>query len=1788
MSSAGADPHPTTPLGLRDYLRDAFLRYYQTAYALRDPGLTAERRALLQDDGVFAEPYLELMPTYAPSTATVTEMFAACGVGEAAGFVSSGLMPYERAFTHQEQSLRHALAGRDVVVTSGTGSGKTEAFLLPIITRLVRESRTWSRPQAAPTPWWRQRRSGFVPQRAAQEGRQPGMRALVLYPMNALVEDQLVRLRRALDSSAARNWLDEHRPGHRFYFGRYTGRTPVPGASGDGNQAREAKLRAVMTALERRRGSLLARLADPSSGLPEDARYFLPTLDGAEMRSRWDMQAAAPDVLVTNYSMLSIALSRPEEQSLLETTAAWLEASPEHVFTLVVDELHMYRGTAGTEVGYLLRRLLRRLGLDKRPDQLSIVATSASLADDTDGRTFLREFFGRDRFAFVTTPPTRPEASGNLGHLTDALAAGTATPSDVPAAATVQAALYDGLTENAEIRPRPVSSVARRLFPGRDDAPQLLDRLIGLLGGQASPAARLRGHLFFRTLQGLWACADPACPEVADEHRGVERRVGKVYERPLFSCTCGSRVLELLYCQSCGETMLGGYVARTSGREFLVSAMAALDELPDRAVMNRNAASYRVYWPTDRSPVVRPWQRTGLRRADDAAAPRYEMSFQKSVLRTATGMLEPATGGKQHAGLVFRVRATGVPSAADRMPAYPTRCPACGDDWEIRRAGAPESEARSRSPIRTQGVGFDRANQVLTGALKRHLHSNLVAFTDSRQGAARVAANLELAHYLDLVRALAVTVLGKTGNGLDLARTYAAGTDRGPEAKSALAQLQQASPPAFMALMKQITGVDLDRADLTALAAVEAEHSVGPTLVDLIHGVEPQLLQIGVNPAGPGPSFQRAKGNRDDGPRWTSLYDWTTQPVRDRGTALTPEQRDLLAAIRAELGKQLVRTLFSGGDRDAESIGVGFAGTSTDPTPHAPSGIAEGSFQEVAWSLLRILGRRRRFPWFSDADTTWPRPARDYVQAVAAYQGVDEGALADGLERAIGSGAHNGYRLDPGSVRLRRPGVRRWRCATCRARHLHRSAGVCVSCARTLPAEPEPFSVEHDYYAWLATTEDGVYRLHCEELTGQTDLLEAQERQAQFQNVFLDGEEEPLVDGVDVLSVTTTMEAGVDIGALKAVVLANMPPQRFNYQQRVGRAGRRAEHLAVALTVCRGARSHDEHYFSHPAAITGDPPPSPYVDTRSPDILYRSYAADVLAAAFGAASATVDTFLPGHNVHGGFGAAEAWLADDLTRAAVLDWIETRTEALTDAAAALLTETASGLTPADLVRWVRHDLPRRLDEVAQGARAADLSEALAEAGVLPMFGFPTQVRTMHLTRPLIGKESTLDRDAPLAISEFAPGAEQVKDKAVHVAVGIADYYQTASGRWVEGDDPLGHVEARGICGRCLGVHDDSALQTCPTCGAGEPDFAIRQLAEPRGYRSSFRPRDYEQLGEPTARAGQPRLALPANVSMEQHENGRIRAAKAEVVAVNDNGGQLYQFVKAEHHWMQETRPVGGLLERAAVDDDTLRARARLQGLSIIDPGGPPVALAARRTTDVLTLGLQQIPTGVVINPTTASGRAAWGSLGFLLRDSAARRLDIGTDEIQVGIHAVGTGEPTTVHGEVFLADTLQNGAGYAVWLRDHLAEWLDYADELAADYRTHATDEQPCDSSCYRCLRDYSNRSWHPLLDWRMSTDLLNLVRGRTVDVERDEDRVHQHVKRFAEDFGLATADVNGVPAVASQRNILVVLHPFEDPSPNSPAPRVRSVREARPDALLTSVFEVVRRPGRVVGNLLQA
>src|SRR5262249_42832974 len=149
-----------------------------------------------------------------------------------AAFAHLGLLdPRFSLRTHQEAALSAACSeGKNIVVTAGTGSGKTEAFLLPLFSSLLTESAHWSENTTRQQSNWGDHSSpAWQSQRHSETGRRAAMRALILYPMNALVEDQLQRLRRALDSPEARKWLDENRGGHRFYFGRYTSQTPVSG-----------------------------------------------------------------------------------------------------------------------------------------------------------------------------------------------------------------------------------------------------------------------------------------------------------------------------------------------------------------------------------------------------------------------------------------------------------------------------------------------------------------------------------------------------------------------------------------------------------------------------------------------------------------------------------------------------------------------------------------------------------------------------------------------------------------------------------------------------------------------------------------------------------------------------------------------------------------------------------------------------------------------------------------------------------------------------------------------------------------------------------------------------------------------------------------------------------------------------------------------------------------------------------------------------------------------------------------------------------------------------------------------------------------------------------------------------------------------------------------------------------------------------------------------------------------------------------------------------------------------
>jgi len=360
------------PTELERELRETYLRYYDTAFWLKDERLRAERRALLAgQDRIFTEPRLEVVVPY-ENTKSIDSALKASPIADSVKDVLPRLVfgdaSADRSFLlreHQAEALRQALTppGLNPVVTSGTGSGKTEAFLLPVIAELLNESLKWPA-ASAPFEWWvnASKQTPWQPFRS-HSSRAAAMRTMILYPTNALVEDQITRLRRILEPL--------HQPDtdlQPIYFGRYTSQTlgnrtpPKIGA-----RIGEAGLEFAHEILEIESTQNIVR----GPGVKSDVKYQFPSHRFGELLSRWDIIETPPDILITNYSMLNVMLARDSENKIFDATAEWLKEDKDHRFTLIVDELHTFRGTPGTEVALVIRSLLNRLGLDRKSTRLN-------------------------------------------------------------------------------------------------------------------------------------------------------------------------------------------------------------------------------------------------------------------------------------------------------------------------------------------------------------------------------------------------------------------------------------------------------------------------------------------------------------------------------------------------------------------------------------------------------------------------------------------------------------------------------------------------------------------------------------------------------------------------------------------------------------------------------------------------------------------------------------------------------------------------------------------------------------------------------------------------------------------------------------------------------------------------------------------------------------------------------------------------------------------------------------------------------------------------------------------------------------------------------------------------------------------------------------------------------------------------------------------------------------------------------------------------------------------------
>ena len=282
------------------------MRYLKTTFQINDADLAALFRATIDEHVFIKGPILEATPPFRKGC-TLRHLIDEGILSQRFESLNQDLLPLDRPlYLHQERAIRRAVKeGRNLVVATGTGSGKTEIFIVTILNTL-----------------FRQQESGLL---------NPGVRALLLYPMNALVNDQLKRLRQLLKSCP------------EITFGRYTGET------------------------------LEKQLYATEDYRKIHGREPLPN----EHISRERMRETPPQILLTNYAMLEYLLLRPQDNVFFDG-----EYSKNWKF-IVLDEAHTYTGAKGIEMAMLLRRLKDRV-VRSDPGRLQCIATSATLVAERE------------------------------------------------------------------------------------------------------------------------------------------------------------------------------------------------------------------------------------------------------------------------------------------------------------------------------------------------------------------------------------------------------------------------------------------------------------------------------------------------------------------------------------------------------------------------------------------------------------------------------------------------------------------------------------------------------------------------------------------------------------------------------------------------------------------------------------------------------------------------------------------------------------------------------------------------------------------------------------------------------------------------------------------------------------------------------------------------------------------------------------------------------------------------------------------------------------------------------------------------------------------------------------------------------------------------------------------------------------------------------------------------------------------------------------------------------------
>lgn len=1609
-----------------------------------------------------------------------------------------------RPYAHQVETweILRRTPPQSVVVTSGTGSGKTECFMVPVLDSLARA---------------KERRETLT-----------GVRSLFLYPLNALINNQRERLRA---------WTSPFHGDIRFCL--YNGNTP-----------------------ERQRAN---------------ANREWP----CEVGDRETLRQNPPPILVTNPTMLEYMLIRPEDEPILAQSQGKLE-------WIVLDEAHTYIGSQAAEAALLLRRVLLAFGMEA--EQVHFIATSATIGDPAGptGRElahFLADIAGvaPTQVHLVAGERQCPEIGDKIRKPENTLTELEAIDPEQEISTeryrklkgnNTARALRKLFTDSPSAR---LSDVCRTLFPDeqasffsaeqQQEALRWLDLLSGTREerqkkGKKQEASEsylpLRAHLFHQTLSGLWACADPACPErkgtALDDQTWP---FGKIYLEPRKHCDCGSPVYEVVRCKDCGEVYLRAeeqvikdeqgrlrhsilaHLQETAADEFELELDLPEDEEDDAARPVADPFGRRIHYL-----IVNRAGRYGQEEeVGDAAVKRDSRAFADPGPDTLSLQVYEGVGGDLY-----------CPACNSKRPSsfYPSRL---GAHYLLNTILPTLLEYAPDSGDKPADLPW-RGHRLLT-------------FNDSRQGTARMAILLQQEAERNLVRSLCYHYALQHGQTADdgqlvllkqqikvqedalaefvrqnneaLAKPLAAIIQ---QLKAQLAQLLRPNPIPFAALAEKLTysGTDFKR----MLASYQR---LTPYTFDASGDLARMLL---VREFGRRPQFQN------------NLETMGMVAVR------YPEV-DIIGVV-----PQNVQWAFGLEEwRDFLKLALDF-------TARANSALTLGR------DFRRWLGVMFTQSWLVEPDRQnragnqrfWPQVRRsglrsklvrllahvlelDYQTAAGEDQidAILQSAWQTLIDKRILQLTSDGYVLPLEQLAFA-PIREAWVCPITR-RFLdvtlrgvtpylpeHPQNKESVLCQKMqMPVYDEPFGGNTDPQErvrrgreWIQgqpgiaeLREQGLWSDLNDRVIETVSYFRAAEHSAQQPADILEQYESQFKQGkINILSCSTTMEMGIDIGGISEVAMNNVPPHPANYLQRAGRAGRRREGRSVALTLCK-ANPLDQQVFADARWAFDARLPAPRVALDSRVIVHRHLHSFLLNAFL--ARPARDGLNQLKLRCGDFWSKETGLADRfdawcrdfspednpelaaamrrIVRFSALDG-QSPTQWTLEAA-----DSMRGITERWRREWEnldneRQECRKEAGEKAPITRALEfrikrlegeyLPRELATQGWLPAYGFPAHIAAFdNLTvdqfkaqrRNVEGREDNRfqrrdlpSRDLVTALREYAPGAEVVMNGCVYRSAGITlNWHIPAAQQDVR---EIQNIRVAWRCDQCgasgSSFRSISKQTQCEACGKEIDPRHIREFLEPAGFAVDFYSSAHNDVSRqqfvpveapwvnangtwtPLANPALGRFRVTTRGHLFHHSRGLngtgyaicLQCGRAEPMTP---GRDLPPVFQNRHRKLRRSRDDGAFCPG---EDWSIK-----QGIS----------LGHEIWTDMVELQLKNRD-GVWLN-----NRVVAATLAVALRDRLAERLGVETGELGCVVKPARP-ESGNICQSIMIYDNY--AAGYASRAGDMLPGlFARIAEKLQCP--------QNCDSACPHCILNFDQRfaadslDRHAALRW-LEDDWLNELR----------------------------------------------------------------------------------------------